>query len=323
MISTKTTSQLQQAYNFLSSAKKILITTHESPDGDGIGSMLALNNAFRETNQDISLFCSDAPPSELNFLPYWHEIQTDYARQRYDAIIALDYGDFKRTNVTLEPDNIHTPLVTIDHHAVGNHRGNIQIINLECSSTAEIMYYFFQKNLIKIDKNIATCLLTGIFTDTGGFKHSNTSKNTLKIAGELVSRGGDLDKINASHQSKKSAKHFNLLGEIVKKVHFNSENGMAVAVITQDDIQKYGISSSGMVEIADILCTIPETRFSLLLKEKDDGYFCGSLRSEEFKGIDVAQIAQIFGGGGHKLAAGFRTSLGVEKIIEKIKNYIH
>jgi bifunctional oligoribonuclease and PAP phosphatase NrnA len=313
------TLKFNQIQNLFLNSRNVLIGTHNNPDGDGVGSMLALNCVLKKRGVVSNLFCQDPPPSELNFLPYWHEIQTSYANQRYDAVIALDYGDFNRTGLVLEPENIHTPLITIDHHPPGRHKGHIRIIEPSFSSTSEIIYYFLQENNISIDRNIATCLLTGIFTDTGGFRHSNISQDVLKIMGELLSLGGDLNKIAQNAQGIKSQKYSKLWGEILNNLNFLEEIGMVFTIVTQDQLHRYNTSKENLDGIANMMCAIPETKFSLFLSEEPNGDFRGSLRSEEFKKVDVSSIANVFGGGGHKLAAGFTTGMSPEEIILRIK----
>ena len=314
--------KFNQINNLFLGAKRALIATHKNPDGDGIGSMLALNFIFKKNNIDAVLFCQDPPPRELNFLPYWHEIKNSYGKNKYDVIVALDYGDFQRTGLVLEPENINTPLITIDHHYAGNHRGHIRIVEPQLSSTSEIIYYFFQENNIEIDKNIATCLLAGIFFDTGGFRHSNTSQAVLQATGDLLSRGGNLNKIIENAYKIKSISHSRLLGKVLSDLEILDDSGLAFAIIKQDDFQEYDVSGDAAEGIANFMCIIPEAKFSLLLTEEPNGQFRGSLRSEEFKNIDVSHIANLFGGGGHKLAAGFTTDLKPEDIIGKIKQAV-
>lgn len=314
--------KFSQIQNLFNNSRSVLVGTHNNPDGDGIGSMLALNYAFKKSGITADLFCQDPPPAELNFLPYWHKIKTNYPQKRYDVIVALDYGDFNRTGIVLEPENIYTPLITIDHHSAGRHRGHIQVIDPTLSSTSEIIYHFFRGNNIGIDNNIATCLLTGIFTDTGGFRHSNTSRGVLEIVGELLSKGGDLNKITLNAQGIKSQKYSRLWGEILNSLNFIEGIGMVFAIVTQDQLRRYNTSKENLDGIANMMCAIPETKFSLFLVEEPNGNLRGSLRSEEFKKVDVSQIAKIFNGGGHKLASGFITKLNTEEVINRIKQIL-
>lgn len=322
VVSSDIASKLNQIHDLLFSSRKILITTHKDPDGDGIGSMLALNAALKENDSEVCLFCQDLPPADLNFLPYWHEIRTDFLKERYDLIVALDYGNFERTGLVLEPENIHTPLVTIDHHPLDNHKGHIQIVETEFSSTAEIIYHLFLEKNMKIDKNIATCLLAGIFFDTGGFRHSNTSQDTLRVAGNLLEKNGDLNKVIENIQGVKLEQCSKLLGKILSNLEFLKDLGMIFAVVAKSDFEKYGSSEEDLSGMANLMCAVPEAKFSLFLVEQSNGQFRGSLRSEEFKGVDVSKIAQIFGGGGHRLAAGFTTDLRPEDIVQKISGSV-
>lgn len=321
MINTDIKFKLNQIHDLLSSSRKVLIATHKDPDGDGIGSMLALNLALKKDNIDVYLFCQDSPPAELNFLPYWHEIQTNCPQKRYDIIVALDYGNFERTGLVLEPENIQTPLITIDHHPLNNHKGHIQIVEPQFSSTSEIVYHLFREKNIEIDKNIATCLLAGIFFDTGGFRHSNTSQDTLKAAGDLLAKNGDLARITENTQGVKSEQCSKLWGKILSNLEFLEDSGMIFVVVTRDDLEKYNASNEDLDGLVNLICAIPEAKFSLFLSEEPNGYFRGSLRSEEFKNVDVSEIAQIFGGGGHRLAAGFTVNLRPEEITAKIAGY--
>lgn len=311
--------KLRQVFNALFLSREVLIVTHQDPDGDGIGSMLALGIALERHGSKTWLFCRDLPPSDLNFLPYWHKIQTNYEKKRYDAIIALDYGSFERTGLVVTPENAQTLFITIDHHPLSNHRGHIQIVEPFFSSTSEIVYHLFREGNIEIDKNIATCLLTGIFFDTGGFRHSNTSDTVLRVAGDLLAKGGDLNRISHNSLDVKAVKYSKLWGEVLRNLNFMEDCGMVFAVVTKNDLTRHNTSNDGLGGLANFLCAIPEAKFSLFLSEEDSGCFRGSLRSEEFKGIDVSRIAKVFGGGGHKWAAGFITDLKPEEIVAKIR----
>lgn len=300
-------------------AKNILITAHSHPDGDAIGSMLALKLALDNRGFNSSLFCFHLPPREFLFLSGCDEIKNQLEDEEYDLVFALDYGDLNRLGIDDLIKEKKPTIISIDHHPLSTQIGEINIIEPTVSSTAEIIYYFLQEFDYPIDKDIASCLLTGVFDDTGGFCHANTSRETLLVAGELLLKGARLNKIvKYTAPSGKSVSNTKLWGRALSRIKRDPHLGLVYSIITQEDFEGCQGKSSDLDGITSLLNTISDSKYSLLLVEYERGKTKGSLRSEEYKGVDVSKIAKALGGGGHKLASGFRIDAGPQDTLKLV-----
>jgi len=306
-----------EAQKIIHAAKKILLATHEKPDCDAIGSLLAMKIGLEKIGKKTIAFCQEKIPACLNFLPHANEIIYQNAPSDTDLIIGLDYGHYKRLGLGSYDLNGFN-FLSIDHHLIGEHLG-VKIIASAYSSTAEIIYELFALLEIKIDQEIATCLLAGIFSDTGGFRYSNTSAQTLKIAGELMLKGAPLSKIVKFADSTALPENLDYWIQAFKNIQIDLDKGVIFSVVTFENLValKQNFSNS---DIANLFSNVPEAKLALLCAEKEPGRLECSLRSQPGRGVNVAAIAQLFGGGGHKLAAGFQTTAKPEEIINAIKN---
>ncbi|MDO8529152.1 MAG: DHHA1 domain-containing protein, partial [bacterium] len=193
----------------------------------------------------------------------------------------------------------------IDHHPDITLEGDVNILESSVSSVCEIIYSFFKFFNIKITKEIATFLMVGILGDTGSFQHSNTGAEVMNIASELMKKGASLFKIVEAIFANKKLSTLKLWGRAFEKAIINPKNNMIITVLTEEDIKECEASTEDIAQVASILNTVPGTKFSLILSQREGDLVKGSLRSEEYKGVDVSEIAHQFGGGGHKLASGF------------------
>lgn len=309
------------AKNLIDKSQNILIATHEKPDGDAIGSMLAMKIALDKLGKKIALFCFPATPKEYAFLPQINQIKNEFCLNNVDLIIGLDYGDFARLNLGEKENLSQFNVLTIDHHSVGDHIG-VQIIETESSSTCEIIYNFLKFLEIEISPEIATCLLTGIYDDTGGFRHPNTNAKTLEIAGNLLKKGALIQKITSSLAENDPKTQTEIWHKIISQLKIDTESEMAYSVLNYKSLSSFA-NNFKTSNIINILDSIPETKLTLLLTETEPGKIDGSLRCKKDSHINVAKIAKSFGGGGHKLAAGFAiTGISSEEIINQIKDLL-
>jgi phosphoesterase RecJ-like protein len=241
--------------------------------------------------------------------------------KKVDLLIGLDYGSPERLEILKVYPELQSSVLTFDHHAVGRHLG-LKIVDGNISSTSELIYNFLNSIGQVISPSAAYCLLAGIMSDTGGFRHINTSAQTLKIAGELMLKGASLQKISQAVNNLENIdeKLLGLTG-IFKKIQTVSRVNLIFIVIEH---QLFLTSSAGLkeVDVASLLSATPEAKIAATITEKVPGHFDVSLRSQQDKGINVARLAQSFGGGGHRLAAGFRSSDPAEMIVAKIEQLL-
>lgn len=282
-----------------------LLTTHEYPDGDAIGSMLALGLALEKLGKKVTYFSQDRVPGSLKFLPQSAKIRDKLPRREFDVIIALDAGEKKRLGLNFKGLRYRV-LVNIDHHPQASEKpfGDLNLVNTKVSSTAEILY-FLLKDWEIFDAKIATCLLSGIFTDTGSFQHANTSPRALEIAADLMKRGANLNKIARETYQGKSLAALKIWGRVLTRALQDKKRGVTLSAITQRDFAELGAEPEDLDGVVNIINTAEGTRYALLLSEQENNKIRASLRSEPGRGVNVARIAAHYGGGGHTLASGF------------------
>ena len=178
----------KQIEKIIKRAKRILVATHQGPDGDAIGSLLVLGFYFKKIKKQHYLLCVSGVPHSLKFMPGSKSIKSKHPKIKFDLIIALDCGQKNRMGLDdyfrKYPD---TPILIFDHHPIGGQGGNFGIISPEASSVCELIYDYFKTIKIKIDKKIAYCLAVGILSDTGFFKHTSKPR-PLKIIIELMEK---------------------------------------------------------------------------------------------------------------------------------------
>jgi len=290
-------------------SEKFLIIFHESPDGDAIGSSLALQAALTSLGKTADLACKDAIPAVFSFLlPSNTLIADDFIISDYDALILIDCGDSKRTGFADRVKGYAKhgwPIINIDHHNKNDlHRiAQTNYVDSEAAATAELMYLLLERMSIKIDKRIATWLLAGLYTDTGGFQHANTSQLVYRIASKLLSAGGKLRQISDNITLNRPLASLKLWGLVLSRA-WRSKDGVIVSLVTMKDIAENDASADDLAGVVNILNTIPDSKATILFVELPDGKIKASLRTEHDQ-VDVSALAAVFGGGGHRKASGF------------------
>jgi phosphoesterase RecJ-like protein len=300
----------------ISKSQKILLFAHSGPDGDTAGSVLALKEYLDMQGKIADIACVDPIPTFLEKLTQ-HEfhLPENLDLASYDAAIGCDSVERGFQNILPKlPEQ--TATVIIDHHPDITVKADVIIIDSKRSSTCELIYEFLALEQAHISKSIATYLMIGILSDTGNFQHANTSSRVMEISSELMKKGASVSKIVEATFANKKLSTLKLWGRAFEKAKINPKNGLITTVLTQADIEQCSATTEDIGQVASILNTVPGTKFSLILSERAGGKIKGSLRSEEYKGVDVSAIAHLFGGGGHKLASGFE----VEGKIVETKN---
>lgn len=295
--------------NYIYTYQKFLIVIHLSPDGDAIGSGIALSLALEQLGKKVALVCGDNIPVTFSFLAEKHIIYHDFFLGDWDVVFVLDCGDLKRTGFPArikEFAQTKKRLVNIDHHLKNDlHKiANVTIADQKASSTGEILIRILDNLPIKYTAEIATNLLTAIYTDTGGFKHSNTSQVTLDLASKLLSYGARLNKITKNISYSKSLASLKLWGIVLQRIKKHKNLGLVSSFVTQTDIERIGATEEDLAGVVNMICAVPGASAAILLTELQNGEIKGSIRTESDK-VDTAKIATILGGGGHKKASGF------------------
>lgn len=306
----------RQVINAINQASSILVICHKKPDGDALGSMSAIKQVLNKISKKNRICCVDEIPHNFFFLKFIDQIQKEFSYQDFDLIITLDCGADYMTGYIDKTPNIFTKpnkIINIDHHPSNNNFGFINIVDTLAASTCTIIFNLLEYARFKFDPDIATSLLTGIYTDTGSFMHSNTTSKVYTDASKLLRCGAKLNLI-VKHAFKTTAiDTLRLWGRVLSSIKVNEE-GITMAIATNEDFRSTNTKSEHLSGIVDLINSIPNSKFSVLLNEDDKGNVKGSFRTQEDQ-INLSQIAGIFGGGGHKKAAGFTIPGKLEKEI--------
>ncbi len=300
------------------SHKSLAILIHTSPDADAVGSGLAMQKALEKKNIKSEVFCNDFIPKEYRFMSGWHRIKNKLDTDA-EAMLVLDTGGEEKIGFK-NFRKFSVPVYSIDHHIQSNRYYIDAYVDPDVSSTSEIIYDLFIDYGLEIDKDMANCLLAGIIYDTQYFQHTTVSDKLFCIASDLVGKGARLPKINSHMNEKRSVEVLRLWGRIIERMKFDRDLGFTSTAILSEDTKAMGDDLSGLKGLSSLLNSINGSSASVILKEDEKGTIQGSLRSDEFKhpNINVADIANEFGGGGHKYASGFRKK---GKVVETKSNW--
>ncbi len=306
----------------INNAKNIVILTHEMPDGDAIGSSLALYTGLKQLGKDVDVLIPEYSKT-FEFLPNSEEIKKEGRSGVYDLAIALDCGDIRRLNGFTRYFEDANVKVSIDHHGSNTMFADYNYVDPAAPACSQILVIVLGALGVVIDKEIGTCLLTGIITDTGGFKYKGVTAETFEFVAELLNRG-----VNVSDVYKKvlqiiSKERFELTRIAINRLEFIENGKITFTYITKEDERKVGAGNNDHDGIVEMGRDIEGVEISIFLRETDNGYKI-SLRSNEY--VNVSDICLMFGGGGHIRAAGGNINLPFEqaktKIIEECKKYI-
>lgn len=300
---------LDKVISRIKNYQKFLLMIHEDPDGDTLAATVAMYLVLKELDKETWMVCKDPVPKPFLFLPAVGKIQKDILFGDFEVIIIIDCGDLKRTGFAerlKKFSKVRKNLINIDHHPKNDlwKIANINLVDNEASSASEIVWDLIKKLSVNIDKDIATAILTGIYTDTGGFKHSNTTPKTLEISSELLNYGARLKLITKNVALNKSVASLKLWGVALSRLRKNQNLQIVSSVITRKDLQDCGATYYDLAGVVNLMNTIPDSKAAILFFETPEGQIRASLRTEK-EDVDVSKIAKLFGGGGHKKASGF------------------
>ena len=295
----------KKAWAAIGKAQKIFMSTHEFTDGDDLGSLLAVKKVLDSMGKETHAIVKGGVPHTLKFMPGTPAVKEEYEARPYDLVITFGCNVLKRTSYP-ELETLQSTKINFDHHPDNTMFAEVNVVDPNTAAVAELVYYFLKSSdSVAIDKDIATCLLTGIFTDTGGFQHSNTTSKVFEVAGELLKKGARIDRISHETMSNKRPQTLKAWAKALENTRFDPEKKMAFTVMTEEEMRAVGAVDEDLTGFVSVLNHIPQAKFSLMLRQSGDEVR-GSLRSDPSKGTDVSEIAKFFGGGGHKYASGFK-----------------
>jgi phosphoesterase RecJ-like protein len=295
-----TSQQIQQA---IGQAEHILVITHIGPDGDAFGSLTAIGQALAQWGKQATLVCDDPIPGRFRYLPLAEAVKTTAGggAAYYDLVIAVDCGDEKRMGQVYA--NLPAPLpflINIDHHITNTYFGNINFVNPEATSSAEMLYLLFREWDVIITADIALSLLTGLVTDTLGFRTMGVSARTLRIGSELMDAGADLNLVTTQGLKLKPMSTLRLWQAGLNKMKL--ERGLIWASLSREELKALGHTSSSSGGLVNLMSDVDQAAISAVLLEMPDGTIQVGFRCHP--PYSVSELALNLGGGGHPLAAG-------------------
>ncbi len=290
----------------LKKSEKIAIVIHQNPDGDAIGSAVALFEGLKELGKKSEIICTQDFPEIFEKLTGKINVNNSLPKNG-ELIILLDCCDIHRTGFSKQLKDYKGKIVSVDHHANGDIRKlpGLHLRNESASATSEIIFELLAELRVNITTKIATAVLLGVYTDTGGFLHNNTTSETLSLASRLIRYGADISKIGTTFTRTMPAYQKKIWGKILSEIKIN-KLGVVIAVISQDILKENGAKSEDFAGLGNYLALTNEARASLVMVETEQGWR-GTLRTRHST-VDIGFLAKILGGKGHKKAAGFSTT---------------
>lgn len=297
----------QAALKLLTEAKRVACVCHRNPDGDAVGSVtgMALLLEKQFPGKQITMHCVDPSPDTFLYLSSAQRIQNTLKLEPGDAAVVVDCAEPKMTQMQESVPQLFDgsiPVLMIDHHPTNPKFGTVNILEPSAASSCEIVVALADALKWEMDNEIATCLLTGVYTDTGGLLHSNTTAEVYRTVARLLRAGARQQLIVSAVFRTAEISTLRLWGRVLEKISVTEEGG-AVSAVTEGDFRATGADPSALSGAIDYVNAVPGMRFSMVLSERD-GKVKGSIRTLR-EDVDVAAMAGKLQGGGHRKAAGF------------------
>lgn len=320
---------IKKITNLINSSKSIVILSHVSPDGDTLGSMLALYSALKQIKsiKKLDAVKSGKTPDIYQFLPFINETknaQDEELYQNYDLAIAVDCGAIDRLGDSTNLFNNAKKSINMDHHISNPNFADINWIEPKATSTGVLVYKLLKEMNAEITQEMATCLYTTIMTDTGGFKFENINPESFEVCARLLEYGVKPHILYNLCYESKPLPMIMLKAKAINEAVISNDGKIAYSLISRRMIESAGATDDHVEGISEELRQINSVRVALVFKETPKGDTKVSFRSN---GPDVCEIARFFGGGGHKLAAGCTIQKtpeqAAEELIQMVKKQIN
>jgi bifunctional oligoribonuclease and PAP phosphatase NrnA len=311
---------LRRAAEALSNAEEVALACHVNPDADALGSMLGLA-AFLRSRGARTICSYGNDPLEL---PRWatllpgteHVVPASEFPREPSLMVTLDCASFDRLGALAGPASRAKELIWIDHHRSNDGYGTIRLVDPDASSTCEMVFRLIEAMGGGLDRDVAICLYAGLVTDTGRFQYQATTPDTLRIAARLREYDFDHAALVRALYEDNDPSFLRLLGTAMARMAEVPEAGVVWTYITQADLAEAGVGAAETDDLIDVLRTSRNVDVAAVLKQQRDGRFKVSVRSRGAH--DLAAVASAFGGGGHRLAAGYTSEHGPEGTIERL-----
>jgi len=291
---------LEQAARLIQAAHSPLLVCHVSPDGDAIGSLTGLARVLRQMKLEPTMACSDPMPSRFRYIPGADGV-VQSIKTSFDLVVSLDCSDRERLgHFAHMPAFDSVPLLNIDHHLTNLHFGTVNLVDANASSTAEVVLRLLDHMGVSLDAELATCLLTGIVTDTRGFRTSNVTLQVMEATLRLMKAGASLPGITRRSLDRRPTAAIRLWGAALAELQ--SAGRVIWTSITPEMRRAAGYNGNGDAGLVSFLISADDADVAVVFVEREDGRIEIGFRA--LPGFDVGHVALVLGGGGHALAAG-------------------
>jgi len=301
----------------IKNASAIAILPHVDPDGDCLGSSFALSLALKKIGKSAQVILENGRPPVYEILPgdfiNYADMKDD---SNFDLIICLDCGDEKRLGNRFPLLKKDCVTVNIDHHPTNTSYAQYNLISIHSAATGEIIYELISEMNIPMDEQIATNLYVAISTDTGAFRYSNTTSRTHAIIAKILETHINIADINRKIFDTVSLAKLRLTAEAINRIQLYKDGLIAVIVLPYKLMGSLGATDDDTEGLTSLARTVEGVEVGILIKEREQGVIKVSFRSNEY--VDVAQIAEFFGGGGHKRASGCTLTMDLEEAVQKV-----
>ena len=319
-------SAFQSIADAIHAAETIAILSHMRPDGDAIGSQLALLLSLRQLGKEVVAWNESGLPDSFHFLRYSELVTPPPTEARiFDLAIALDTATKQRLGTTLNAIRSAKNWINIDHHASNPGYGDLNHIDSSAPATGQIIYDFLQSQALPLPLETADALYVAISTDTGSFRYPNTTARTFEIAAHLISVGVNAGELARHLYDSYPKRRILLLGELLRNARFDAQDRVASLALTRETKDRYQVKPEDIDGLIDSVRAVDTVAVAIFFEEIEDGRIRISMRSKDHR-IDVSRLCAEFGGGGHALAAGARArgSLGEvsARVLERVINEI-
>lgn len=315
--------QLQKALDFIRDGNRFLVVSHVQPDGDAISSTIVVGWLLEQLGKQAVLMNEGKVPVRLQFMDRSAMIinySLSQPTEKFDRIIAIDCADFRRIGLVSTLFTEGAQLLNIDHHPTNDAFGAANLIRVDAAATVEILYDLIEHGSIPLDKEAATAIYTGLLTDTGGFRYSNTTPRVMHIASRMLAEGAPAHFIANLLLEKMTKAQLLILQRGLSRLLFSEDNKIASLYITYADMAETGAVGDDLEGLVNYALNVEGVEVGILLKETENGEVKVSMRSAGM--VDVSAIAQSFGGGGHVRAAGCRLEHGILETTTLVVNAV-
>ena len=307
--------EADQILQMVRESQRVLIVSHKDADGDTLGSALAMCDVVGAMGKTVSMRCPPPVPELYAFLPGFELINQEEGSPP-DLVLVMDSSNLDRLSDTLGELPPETRLVNIDHHVSNTMFGQVNLVVAGASSTAEVTFDLFKEWGVEITPAAATNLYCGVFTDTGGYRHENTTYRALSIGAELVALGADPAGIAMRVYKNRKISTIKLSALVMATVGFESHDRLVYGYVTQAMLDKAGAQLDEADGMIDMLNSVDGLELALFFKEMAPGVTKASIRSRGQANANA--LASQFGGGGHERAAGVEVDMPLEQAMEAV-----